>query len=222
LKSAKWADFNGGPEGGDLISLFASIHGVKNSEAHDILARDYGFQGGGIGLSPPRPAPPPTTLGKPPKSTPVPSFEHYKYGAASDHWTYPDFDRSVLFYTSRYDPPGEKKQIIPWTWDTQKYRWVNQQFPSPRPLFGLDELARLTDAPVLIVEGEKAAMAARKIVGDKFAVISWPGGGNAIEHVDWSPLFGRRNLLWPDADVKIAETDTEAEKARVKTGQFLP
>jgi len=30
--------------------------------------------------------------------------------------------------------------------------------------------------------------------------VTWPGGSGAVEFVDWSPLEGRRVVLWPDAD----------------------
>ena len=32
------------------------------------------------------------------------------------------------------------------------------------------------------------------------AVTTWAGGSNAIHHTDWSPLTGRRVVIWPDAD----------------------
>jgi hypothetical protein len=68
-----------------------------------------------------------------------------------------------------------------------------------RPLYGLDELAKRADAKVCIVEGEKAADAARKLLG-AMVCITWPGGANGIQSVDWSPLAGRDILMIPDAD----------------------
>jgi putative DNA primase/helicase len=52
---------------------------------------------------------------------------------------------------------------------------------------------------VLIVEGEKTADAAAKLY-PKAVVTTWPSGCKAIDKADWSPLIGRRVILWPDAD----------------------
>jgi putative DNA primase/helicase len=59
--------------------------------------------------------------------------------------------------------------------------------------------ARL-QAPVLVVEGEKTADRGQQLLPD-FVVVTWPGGSNAVEKVDWSPLAGRVVTLWHDADV---------------------
>jgi hypothetical protein len=85
--------------------------------------------------------------------------------------------------------------------------------PVPRPLYGLEVLEQRPSAPVLIVEGEKAAEAARTLCGHIYAVVTWPNGSKAVSKVDWTPVFGRSILIWPDADapgrecaIEIAET----------------
>jgi hypothetical protein len=52
---------------------------------------------------------------------------------------------------------------------------------------------------VVIVEGEKCADAAESVFPFS-VVITSPGGSKATKKVDWSPLKGRRVLIWPDAD----------------------
>lgn len=52
---------------------------------------------------------------------------------------------------------------------------------------------------VLVVEGEKACDAARAMF-PQFAVITWPGGASAVKRADWSPLDGRRVVIWRDND----------------------
>ncbi len=71
--------------------------------------------------------------------------------------------------------------------------------PAPRPLFGLDRLAARPDAPVLVVEGEKAADAATELFPGH-ACLSWQGGTNATAKADWTPLAGRSVAVWPDND----------------------
>lgn len=79
--------------------------------------------------------------------------------------------------------------------------WCHWPFDKPRPLYRLPDLAARPDHQVLVVEGEKAADAARRLLGAlPIIVTTWPGGAKAIHHADWSPLAGRCVLLWGDAD----------------------
>lgn len=79
---------------------------------------------------------------------------------------------------------------ISWTW---------KEFDG-FPIYNLYELIQNPDKPVLIVEGEKAADAAKTIFPD-FVVITWYGGSSTIRLPDWSVLKDRRITLWPDADL---------------------
>lgn len=99
---------------------------------------------------------------------------------------------SADFIVCRF--PGKK--IRPLWWDGSAWRW--KASPAPRPLLNLDQIRSRTGT-VLIVEGEKAADAAAKLY-PKAIVTTWPSGCKAIDKADWSPLIGRRVILWPDAD----------------------
>lgn len=107
--------------------------------------------------------------------------------AAEHVWHY-----SNTFIVCRF--PGKK--IRPLWWSGAKWEWKAP--PSPRPLLNLSRL-RSTPGTVLVVEGEKAADAAAKLY-PKAVVTTWPSGCKAIDKADWSPLKGRRIILWPDAD----------------------
>ena len=78
-------------------------------------------------------------------------------------------------------------------------RWCIVPFPKPRPLYGLYELIARPQEPVIVVEGEKACDAGRRLLPG-YVVVTWPGGSKGITHVDWSPLAGRGVILLPDAD----------------------
>ncbi|HWT98555.1 MAG TPA: CHC2 zinc finger domain-containing protein [Terriglobales bacterium] len=83
----------------------------------------------------------------------------------------------------------------------QREAWCHWPFDKPRPLYRLPDLAAHPDHQVLVVEGEKAADAARRLFHAlPIVVTTWPGGAKAMRHVDWSPLAGRDVLLWGDAD----------------------
>jgi DNA primase len=72
-------------------------------------------------------------------------------------------------------------------------------FPNPRPLYGLHQLAERPAAPVLVVEGEKTADAARDLLPG-FVVVTSPFGAKSAAKADWGPLEGREVTIWPDHD----------------------
>jgi P4 family phage/plasmid primase-like protien len=83
--------------------------------------------------------------------------------------------------------------------DTGERRWCAVKFPTPRPLYGLDELAARPDAKVMVVSSEKCKEAgARALPG--FVVVTWPGGDQNVGRADWTPLYGRNVTFWPDLD----------------------
>ncbi len=201
LLSGRWADFATSDRGGDLISLYAAIHELTPGEAYREL------DGTSTAAAPSRPAKP----AKPQRTvvTPVPEAVadcdcgHPLYGTPTARWTYWDGNGEVLGYVARYDLPGQRKQIVPWTWDGTQ--WGMGQWPVPRPLYRLQELEARAADPVLIVEGEKAADAAAQFSGP-YVVCTWPGGGQAVNRADWKPVHGRKILLWPDADEAGVQT----------------
>jgi putative DNA primase/helicase len=220
INTGKWADFAADLKGGDLISLYAAINSIGQGDAYKRLAEDARFQPAGSTAVPAtqkeeRP------IGRPPADAPPPEFKHREHGPAVAHWAYLDTDGSLIGYVSRHEPEAGKKQILPWAWDREQKRWRQWSFPKPRPLYGLHELAARPKAPVLIVEGEKAADAAKQFM-KVYVVLTWPGGGKAVDLADWRPIYGRSVLLWPDADLQVADTDQQAAKHKVNKGDLLP
>jgi putative DNA primase/helicase len=65
-------------------------------------------------------------------------------------------------------------------------------------LFGLQAaIDSGAEQSVCVVEGEKAALALRRLFG---SVVTSAGGAQAASKTDWSPVAGRRVLIWPDND----------------------
>lgn len=226
--SGKWKDFASGEAGGDLISLYAAIHGIKQGEAAKHL--DDGTMAMQMRPSSPsaaeqpKPKPERTIIAPVPDGVREHDCVHYRYGTPVRIWTYRDAEGKLLGHVARYEPAGERKQIIPWTWGERRGkrpRWEAQQWPKPRPLYGLDLLAQRPDAPVIIVEGEKAADAAREIA-PQYVVVTWPGGSAAIGKVDLSPLFGRHILIWPDNDHQTFDNERDAAMFGMKLGDRKP
>jgi putative DNA primase/helicase len=125
---------------------------------------------------------------------------HQKHGTPSATWVYRDAEGRPLFMVARFDVPGGK-EVLPLTFGTLRGRggWHWRAPPDPRALYGLPDLAARPDAPVLMVEGEKTADAARALFQD-YVAMTWPGGSNATKRADWSALVGRRVIIWPDHD----------------------
>jgi putative DNA primase/helicase len=136
-----------------------------------------------------------------PLDAPQPSFAHYRLGEPAGVWTYRNAAGDALGHVCRFNFPDGKKEFLPLTlWQGEhgvKWEWKN--WPAPRPLYGLDKLAARPDATVIVVEGEKCADAAAEVF-PRSVVVTSPGGSSAANKTDWTPLAGRRVMIWPDAD----------------------
>jgi hypothetical protein len=133
-----------------------------------------------------------------PASLPLPeALRHKRHGTPSHVWRYLDAEGRLLHAVARFDPPGGRKEILPMSCGPDGWQWYGPK--APRPLYRLDVLAARPDAPVLIVEGEKACDAARALFADRVS-ITWSGGAAATAKADWRPLAGRRVAIWPDCD----------------------
>jgi putative DNA primase/helicase len=137
-----------------------------------------------------------------PEEVEEPCFDVLGLGAPSKIWCYRDAEGRVLFYQRRFETSGGGKEYRPLTYcqdRTGRRAWRSLGGPKPYPLYGLDELAARPDAPVLVVEGEKAADAARTLFPEMVAITS-PFGAKSASKSDWSPLAGRDVVIWPDND----------------------
>ena len=137
-----------------------------------------------------------------PASAPAPPVKHPRHGAPALRWDYRDAAGGLSQIVYRFNSADGGKFILPLTFcsDGTTSRWCWQALPAPRPLYSLNLLAANVTLPVLIVEGEKTADAARLLLCNDYAVTTWPNGAAAIGKTDFSPLRGRSCILWPDAD----------------------
>jgi hypothetical protein len=75
-----------------------------------------------------------------PAPLPLPAtIRHQRLGTPSATWRYLDATGALLFAVCRFDPPRDRKQILPLTCGRDGWRW--RAPPAPRPLYGLDRLA---------------------------------------------------------------------------------
>ncbi len=152
------------------------------------------------------------TRGGPTPIVPVPiaapsiaDFHHPRLGAPDVLWAYEN-EVGLVGYVARWNlvgPDGQpRKEIRPLTYCADGRggeNWSVTGFPLPRPLYRLPELLARPDAPVAVVEGERAADAGAELLPD-FVVTTSPHGSRAAATADWSPTRGRTVIIIPDAD----------------------
>lgn len=212
-RTGVWKDFAlDGTGGGDLVSLYAAVKRIRQGEAAEELgarklppAPEYPPEDRKDEYTPVLPAP--DNAGTPVRNdgrivlwSANKNTEVFYSKPALTH-EYRDGAGRLLGYIFRVNMRDGKKIFVPAIYcrdGSGTGRWLNKQFPKPRPLYGLDKIGAAQK--ILIVEGEKAADAARAMFGGKLAAVTWPGGSHAVPMVDWQPLAGKDCVIWPDAD----------------------
>jgi putative DNA primase/helicase len=216
-RTGVWKDFSSDAGGSDPISLLAAIRSCSMKDAATEIGERFrtGIESAGVTAAPKPAAAAEWTPTTAPEGTRLPEWVvHHRFGQPSGVWEYRDAAGCLFGAVCRFDMPGGAKQVVPLTWarhadGREQWRWL--AFAKPRPLYGLDILAANPDAGVLIVEGEKAADAARTI--SPGVVVTWPGGSKAVRYTDWSPLAGRKVIIWPDRDAPGIEAAHAVAKA---------
>lgn len=121
-------------------------------------------------------------------------------------WAYHDEHGNVIAHVCRLEwKEGDKtkKDVIPQRKNEKgEWAWKGWKGDEKRPLYDAHVLAKTNDGRnLLIVEGEKTAEAAKKLL-PKCTVTTWPGGTSQISRADWSiiPTWKGKVVFWPDAD----------------------
>lgn len=190
-RAGLWHDFATG-EGGDIFDLWKAARGLPTFR--DVL-QDMGDYSGATENTPRRPP-----KRKAPKGGEA-------WGVPTVTYNYTDANGSIIAQVDRFEwtEGGERKKTFrPWDAKARKY-----QAPTPRPLYNLQEVARAPE--IIFCEGEKCADA---LMGQNIPATTSMSGSNApVELTDWTPLAGRKVMIWPDNDatgLKFAEAAREA------------
>lgn len=206
VTSGLWKDFATGEGGQDPVSLIAFLQGHDEQKTAALwLADRLSLQKGDFISEELKPmgnseAPPPE-FPRPvvpvPATAGLPRVSQFEAG----RWLWRDAQENLLKVVVRRPDSNGGKAFYPWTWwevSPGCFEWEMKDLPGPRPLFGLDRLAKHPDAAVLVAEGEKAALAAELHFPDTVGTTS--GSARSARNADWSTLAGRDVVLWPDAD----------------------
>ena len=156
LTTGMWSDFAVGDAGGDLVALAAYLFcRGKQGEAHAVrvAARCWGSSRmssdpfAPIGGAPKKAAstkPPKgsVVMPVPPDASPAPT-QHPTLGTPSAIWTYRNAAGATLGFACRFDPIGGKqfRPLTLWRLADGTLKWQWESWPTPRPLYGLQEIA---------------------------------------------------------------------------------
>lgn len=177
-KAGLWHDFATG-EGGDIFDLWKAARGCASFRE---TLKDAGEYSGATANTPRR-----TPKRKNPKGGEA-------WGAPSSVYRYTDPTGKLIAEIERYDweKDGERKKTFR-PWDVARRKYTH---PETRPLYNLPNIASAPE--IIIAEGEKAADA---LIAQNIDSTTAMGGSNApLEKTDWSPLRGRKVVIWPDND----------------------
>lgn len=182
LTTGRWADFAGDLKGSDPISLLAAVRGCKQGEAAKELAERLSL-GNLTAVAPkaeyeskPSAASEWEPLAHAPDGCHEPDLNHYKHGTPSATWTYHTAEGHRVGLICRFNLADGSKEVLPITWCQHvsgKEGWRWKSFAKPRPLYNLKDVIPSTGW-VLIVEGEKTADAAKRLLPN-LAVTTWSG-----------------------------------------------
>ncbi len=213
--SGRWSDFATGDRGGDAVSLYAFLNRTSQVDAARAVADRLGLSRpeqaanddpmAGMKAKVERKAEGDWDLWTP--VAPIPEVEFFPLDVRlggrepGKTWLFSDAEGRPLGFECRWIKPDGKdiRFACLCRHDDGRTEWRLKHLPAPRPMYGLDRLARAPLAPVLVVEGAKKVEPATKLFPDHVAV-AWPGGAEGVKHVDWAPLQGRAVVVWPDND----------------------
>lgn len=177
-KAGLWHDF-ATQEGGDIFDLWRAARGLSSFRE---TLKDAAEYSGATANTPRR-----TPKRKNPKGGEA-------WGVPTKTYSYFDTSGKLIAEVERFDWEDDgvrKKTFRPWDVASRSYR-----APETRPLYNLPNIASAPE--IIVVEGEKSADA---LIGQNIDATTAMGGAAApLEKTDWSPLKGRKVVIWPDND----------------------
>jgi hypothetical protein len=133
----------------------------------------------------------------------APAICHPGLGNYSCRWAYHNADGSLAGHVCRFDR-DTGKQMRPLRYGRLNgrtdWQWKGWAGDDAKPLYRRPELTASPDAPFVLCEGEKSADAAAELLGPQWVAIASMNGAKSPQSTDWSPLAGRKLVIWPDND----------------------
>jgi len=122
-------------------------------------------------------------------------FIREKWGKVSSLYQY-RFNNDLWCVVVRFkNLDTGKRNFVPFYFNNNNKWAAGNPVKDRRPLYNVDGIQG-NDFPILVVEGEKDA--SQKITG--YNVVTSIGGSRGADKADWTPLQGRKVIIWPDND----------------------
>ncbi len=189
-------------EGGDLIGLYQAYMGYGQSRNFQLALKEIASEFLGDPVKVDRSATAQTATWriaeKKAKLGDKPRADMVELGAPVTTYRYFDTHGNMLASVVRYEPNGpEDKTFRPYCFRIKDgiRKWI-MGAPGMRPLFRIPDI--VSEPVVVLTEGEKAAQALADL--GIAATSAMQGAKAPIEKTDWSPLNGKKVVVWPDND----------------------
>lgn len=208
-------------EGGDAIAFLMKLGATFHEACAEISGEATKVKGPGE-LNPAKLKKAVQWKQIPPTSPPT-DITHYMHGKPAKVWAYRTGEGKLIGYVCRFNMPDGSKEVLPFVFATDGSRseWRWHGFNKPRPIYNLHGVTANKDKTVILFEGEKTADAGGKLIPTSEAS-TWIGGARAIKETDWSPLFGRNIILWPDNDKEQKYGEKHEKAGQVKPWEEQP
>ncbi|MGQ9369598.1 AAA family ATPase [Azospirillum sp. ST 5-10] len=189
-RAGQWIDHATG-ECGDIFDLWAGAHGLETKRDWPAVLDGIRQWLGNVGAPFRRPAPEPFIQDQMQRDPIIDNL-----GPKTGEWIYLDRDGAELGRVWRYEPIDEvtgerRKEYRPY--DTRARR---NQAPTLRPLYNIPGI--MQSDLVILVEGEKCADAINEV--GLVGTTAMMGAKSPPDKTNWSPLKGKRVIVWPDRD----------------------
>ena len=131
----------------------------------------------------------------------VDKLNQYTDTSDNNYFSYLNYDGSVAFYVIRkeaHETKNGKKLFYVYSKD-EKGEWHRKAWSENRCLYNEFDLRLKPDAPVVIHEGEKAAVYGKKNYKD-YIHVTFQGGSKAVDKTNFQHLKDKEVILFPDND----------------------
>lgn len=196
-----WSDFATGTSGASIIDLVMEREQCSLKEAAEIIDSQCNVSGTVDEIKPVKEKKPEERKIKhvpaPAKSKPTYTYHDGNKVAFDNVWVFRNEQGYPVACDCRINHEDGSKDVIPMLYDGQK--WFSRALPKNRPIYNLDLITTDKDKTVIISEGCKTADAVA-VYFPNYISTTWQGGSNAVKKSDWSPLYGRKVIIIPDAD----------------------
>ena len=129
-------------------------------------------------------------------------------------YEYLDKNGEVIYWRFRSEHTDGRKKIYPLSKNGPRYQLKEPAFENGKPLYRLPDIHKNSDSTVFVVEGEKCVDA----LSELGIVATTSGSAVSADGADWSPLSGRKVIIWGDNDKSGKEYARKVGKQLTKLG----